>query len=330
MKAPIDDQALSADELQNQARVWLRLLTSSQVRECDAQGFQHWLNSSPAHKLAFAEVRRRWDVLEPASRAFLLTHPEAAHAHQRALRAPSYGRRAFLGAALSAAAVAGIAVAYPPARLWPAPAEWGADDRTATGEQRTLALSERVSVTLNTQTSIRRRLAGNETAGIDLLAGEAAVDLPAGGQPFQVAAGEGRSVAESGRFEVRYLDGKVCVSCIDGSLRVEHPAGSRLLRVRQQMVYDAGTISGVADIEPANVSAWRRGELVFSQARLADVIAEINRYRSGRVVLMNASVRNGAVSGRFLIASLDSALAQLQKIFDLNARSLPGGLVVLS
>lgn len=60
------------------------------------------------------------------------------------------------------------------------------------------------------------------------------------------------------------------------------------------------------------------------------MLSEINRYRPGRVVLMNQAVQNGPVSGRFLIASLDSALAQLQQMFDLHARRLPGGVLVLS
>lgn len=330
MKTPVDDHAGSADELRSQARVWLRLLTSTEVKAYDTEGFQRWLRSSPAHQAAFSEAKRRWDALEPASRAFLLKHPKAAEAHVLALRGTHHGRRAFLGAAVSAAAVAGVAIAYPPARLWPAPAEWGADDRTATGEQRTLALAGRAHVTLNTQTSIRRRAAGAGTTGIDLLVGEAAVDLPAGGPPFAVAAGAGRSLAQSGRFEVRYLDGKVCVSCLDGVVRVEHPAGVRALNACQQTVYDADALSSVASIEPAAVSAWRRGELVFNESRLIDVLAEINRYRSGRVVLMNAAVRNGPVSGRFHIASLDSVLAQLQQMFDLHARLLPGGLLILT
>lgn len=219
---------------------------------------------------------------------------------------------------------------YPPAGLWPSPGEWNADDRTATGEQRTLALAGWVSVTLNTQTRIRRQTTGDETTGIDLLAGEAAVDLPAGNRLFQVVAGAGRSLADSGRFEVRYLNGKVCVSCIEGAVRVEHPAGFRTLRARQQTVYDAAAVSGVASIEPANVSAWRNGELVFTRARLGDVLDEINRYRPGHVVLMNAAVRNKSVSGSFFIASLDGALEQLRHTFGLNARSLPGGIVVLS
>ncbi|MGT2429764.1 FecR family protein [Cupriavidus basilensis] len=330
MKTPVDERTAPADELQEQAWVWLRLLNSGDVKPWDAEGFQRWLRTSAAHKAAFNEARQRWTLLKPAAGELLRQNPGAAEFHVRTLSRPSPGRRAFLGAAVGAAAVAGAAVLHPPAGLWPSPGEWGADYRTATGEQRAVTLAGRVNVTLNTQTSVRRHSAGGMTTGIDLLAGEAAIDLPPGGRPFSVIAGAGRSVAEAGRFEVRHLADKVCVTCIEGAVRVEHPAGNRVLQARQQTVYDDVAAGGVARIEPASVSAWRNGELVFSQARLIDVLDEINRYRRGRVVLMNAAVRDKPVSGSFFIASLDVALAQLQHIFDLRVRLLPGGLVVLS
>jgi transmembrane sensor len=47
-------------------------------------------------------------------------------------------------------------------------------------------------------------------------------------------------------------------------------------------------------------------------------------------MLMNDAVRDNQVTGRFRIASLDAALSQLENTFDLNARSLPGGLLLLS
>ncbi|MCY1243608.1 fec operon regulator FecR [compost metagenome] len=137
-------------------------------------------------------------------------------------------------------------------------------------------------------------------------------------------------MAESGQFEVRHLEGKVCVTCVEGTVRVEHPAGVRQLQARQQTIYHATSVSGISRVEPQAVPAWRLGVLVFNQTRLTDAIEEINRYRPGRVMLVNDTVRNKPVSGRFAIASLDLALWQLQEAFDLHARSLPGGLLVLS
>jgi transmembrane sensor len=333
VKMPADDHALPTDALQEEARTWVRLLTTQEVKPWDARGFQRWLRTSPAHKDAFNEAKRVWQAMRPAAGDVLRNNPAIAALHQHIARGPDRGRRGFLGAAMggaAVAAVAGVAVLHPPFGLWPAPAQWQADYRTATGEQRTLALAGRVNVTLNTRTSARRRMNGAEAVGLDLIDGEAAIDLTGSGRAFGVVAGRGRSLAEAGRFDVKYLDGKVCVTCLEGAVRVEHGGAVRLLQARQQLVYDADSISSIASAEPEVSSAWRKGELVFRQTRLGDVIDEINRYRSGRVVLMNTAERDRAVSGRFAIASLDTALWQLQHTYKLDARALPGGLLILS
>jgi transmembrane sensor len=147
---------------------------------------------------------------------------------------------------------------------------------------------------------------------------------------FSVTAGVGRSVAEAGRFEVRYTDATACVTCVQGSLRVEHPLGVRMLAERQQISYRANALGAIAVVDPATVSAWRDGMLVFRQTPLAQVIDEINRYRPGRVVLLNKNVGGRRVSGRFPIDTLDTILLQIQHTYELNARTLPGGLLLLT
>lgn len=334
---PATAAIVSPAELEQQAWEWLRLLASGNADTEDAERFRRWVRSGPAHQAAYDKARRRWDLFRQPAGAVLKTDPAMAELHLPALRGRRFDRRVLLGAAVSAAGVAGVAVAYPPLGLWPAPSEWRADFRTARGEQRTLALADSVELTMNTQTSIRRTpdgkrgdVVGND-ARIELVTGEAAFDVQAGAhRPVEVTAGVGRSSATSGRFEVRYLDGKACVTCLAGTVQIDHPAGGRMLKARQQAIYDADAISSTAGIDPVTVSAWRRGVLVLDQTRLADAIAEINRYRSGRVVLMNTAMQDKPVSGRFALASLDVALWQIQHVFHLQARSLVGGVLVLS
>lgn len=332
------------DVLRQEARIWLARLSGGDVRQVDLHAFRRWQGTSAAHAEAFDDAKRQWHAMRPAIGEWLRADPEAAARHRRlASRPPAgsraargnglAGRRAFLGVGLSAAAVAGVAAVYPPLGLWPSVGTWSADYRTATGEQRDIALASaagRVDVMLNTQTSVRRHTRDGRTNGLDLLTGEVAVDLASAREPFGVSAGVGRSVARAGRFEVRYLDGRVCVSCLEGTVRVVHPAGERRLAAREQTVYRDDAIGGVTGVEPAAVSAWRRGELVFRQTPLAKVIDEINRYRPGRVVLLAESRRGEPVSGRFSIAILNEALLQIKRSFGLTSRALPGGVLILS
>ncbi len=139
---------------------------------------------APRTSAAFEEARRRWQLLKPALGELLREDPQTPAHHRQALRGampkPALGRRAFVGAAVGALAVAGIAVVRPPLGLWPAASTWTADFHTGTGEQQAIALAERIDVLLNTQTSVRRVEAGGRVVGMELLAGEAAIDLPRG------------------------------------------------------------------------------------------------------------------------------------------------------
>lgn len=319
------------ETLREDAQAWVRKLHSGAATQWDAQAFRRWRDASPLHQAAFVEARQQWRMLQPALNTLVRTDAEAARLHRETLRKPAASRRAFLGMAGAAAAagVAGVAV-YSPLGLWPAAHEWNADWRTAAGEQRAIALSDQVGVTLNTRTSIRRLTSDGETVGLDLLSGEAAIEMPGSTRSFSVVAGAGRSIAESARFEISHLEGRVCVTCLAGRVRIEHPAGDRLLLARQQAVYREHSISGIAAIDPEVASAWQHGELVFKQTPLSMVLDEINRYRPGRVVLMVDALRDKTVTATFKLDRLDLALLQMQRSFGLNARSLPAGVLVLS
>ncbi|MET3180704.1 DUF4880 domain-containing protein [Variovorax gossypii] len=326
-------------QVQREAQAWLRRLTSGEATQRDLEGFRRWQEASALHAQAFAEAKRLWKALDPAVGRMMEAQPALLADHREAMRgktqSPRLARRAFLGAAVSAAGVA--AAVYPPLALWPSVSEWSADFHTATGEQRSVVLAEGVGLVLNTQTSAQRQTRDGRTVGIDLISGEAAVDLsPAAGtsgvadQPFRVVAGAGRSDAQAGRFEVRHIDGSTCVTCVEGSVRVTHAKGARTLQAGQQVVYDAGSIGGATSVQGADMSAWRTGVLVFRQTPLAHVVAEINRYRPGRVVLLARALADRPVSGRFAIASLDTVLVQIQRSYDLEAHTLPGRVLVLS
>lgn len=313
------------ETLRRQAWAWLRLLNGGQARDCDADGFKRWLRASPAHQAAFQEARQQWKALGPAAGEWQCLHPGQTPLPMAAGRRPNR-RRAFLAAG-GAAALAGVAVAYPPAGLWPSPAQWGADLRTRTGEQHRMTVAQGL-VTLNTATSIRRHRHGVQ-AGIDLLDGETAIDLTQG-QRFTVVAGVGHAEASRAQFAVRYLDGQACVTCMQGDVQVVHLAGSRLLQAGQQVRYDQRRLGEIAGVRADAVSAWQHGELMFDGTPLEDVIDEINRYRPGRVVLMNSAARHQPVTGSFYLASLDQALSQLQHTFGLQAKSLAAGLFLLT
>jgi transmembrane sensor len=312
------------EELTSQALAWLTRVSLGNATEDDLASLRRWRDETPAHAVALARAGRLWRDLGP---------PVAALAQSGAGLAPPRrpARRAFLVGGMAAAAGAAAVVAmHPPLGLWPSIAELDADYRTATGEQRHLALSAGLSIEMNTRTSLALRPAAGGGGAVELIAGEAAVSVAeAGPQPFVVLAAGGRTTARRATVNLRREGAAVCVTCIDGEVTVEQ--GGRVLTVgpARQLSYGAKGLGEVAAADPTVVVAWRDGMLVFHDTALAQVIDEVNRYRPGRIVLVDQVLGRRLVSARFEIARLDRVIWQIQHVFNAPVKTLPGGLVLV-
>lgn len=329
MKTLTDPAKIAPEQLQREAQAWVRRLTSGSATQRDAQAFRRWRATSPLHAEAFAEAQRWWRSLDPALTRVVARNETLAARLGAHGRRPAMGRRTFLAGAAGLAAVAAGAAVLAPVDFRQRLDAWQADYRTAAGEQRQIALTDHVNVEMNTLTSIASREADGHVVGMELIAGEAAIDMSAAATPFTVSAGVGRSVAAGGHFQVRYTGASVCVTCVDGSLRVEHPLGVRTLAGREQIRYDRHTLGEVVRTDVNALSAWRNGVLVFRQTPLAQVIDEINRYRPGQVVLLDRHAGRREVNGRFAIGMLDTVLVEIQHTYGLQAHRLPGGVLLL-
>lgn len=317
----------ASDVIERQARAWMRRVASGEMTHSDGIALRQWCQTDPAHAAAFGVLRRRWALVQAAGDLSAARQPVASPA--RRLVPP---RRAFLGGAAGfAAAAVGVAVVHPPWGLWPSADELRADYRTGTGERRQLVLGDDVNVELNTRTSIATHAAeGGRDAGFELIAGEAAVDLAHVRRRFTVDIGRSRVTAREARFEVRRGAADICVSCVTGQVDIAHAAGKLTLQALQQVRFDDAAIGRVTAVDLARLSAWREGFLRFVDTPLGEVVEEINRYRPGRLVLLDSKLAARRVTGRFQVAALDRAIAQIQHSLGLAVRSLPGGVLLLS
>ncbi|MDM0005660.1 FecR domain-containing protein [Variovorax sp. J22G73] len=327
--------------LQREAQAWVVRLGSHQATEDDARAFKRWCAQSRLHAQAFTRAREVWQAMAPA--ALRVQQQEERVARQRLpvpARVPSRvaGRRALLGGA-AAAAVAYLAVS-PPLGLWTSVAEWGADYHTATGEQREVALGDGAVLQMNTQTRINMQRTGNAAragsggAGkgdaFELLAGEAEVLADAAGAAqVQVSAAGGTVSALRARFNIRNLDGEVCVTCLAGRVEVARGAQRTQLDAGSQLRYGAAGLGPVAAVDTGIVSAWRRRQLVFNQVPLAEVVAEVNRYRHGRLVITSEALGRSKVQASFSIDRLDDVAFLVRDVYGAELTELPGGIVLL-
>jgi ferric-dicitrate binding protein FerR (iron transport regulator) len=239
-------------------------------------------------------------------------------------------RRAFLGGAVAASA--GFVFARSPFGLWPGWSDWGADYRTGTGEQRQVEVAAGVIVQMNTQTAIKLRSMREGSVGMELVSGEAQVltgkDLR---QPFTVLAGGGRVVAEaSSQCNIRCTGPEAQLICINGRTELRYGGQRALVRPDQSVSYGKERIGQVAAVDSEIAIAWRRRVLIFDNQPLSEVVAEINRYRPGKIILMDEALAARKVQARFTLVQLADVAALIRDAYGAKVTSLPGGVVLLS
>ena len=155
---------------------------------------------------------------------------------------------------------------------------------------------------MNTQTSLiveRSRSGGSQ---LKLISGEATVSIVSGApEAVVVSAGDGWVRASDAKFNMRRAGDLVCVTCLEGSICVAQGRVTATLRSRQQVVYDGRGVGRITPVDPSVVTAWQQGLLIFHAVPLRSVIAEVNRYRPGRIVLLNAALGRRLFSADFHI-----------------------------
>jgi transmembrane sensor len=278
------------------------------VREAEAMG--RWLDADRRHAEAFLLADAAW-----RSAYKLRATPEIAEMRREARRHGfvAWGLRAGLATAAVVLIVfiaglpeltSGFRLA-PPSQLY----------RTEVGQRASVTLSDGTLVTLNTNTLIR----AHETfrrRNVDLIRGEAYFQVaknPA--RPFVVTS-EGKTVTALGtKFAVRADPASLTVTLLQGKVRVatrsRWPMDPRLSTDLEPGVRLVAEDGRPWIIVPANMStaiSWTRGKLVFMEARLSDIVAELNRYSSKRIVLTDPVVANERLSGSFTAGDTDGAV----------------------
>ena len=322
-----EDKTNELDPLTREALAWLLRLKSGGVTQADADALQRWRGQSPAHAEAWRQALRLNSLLRDAGGA-MADVPVSTVVPFKPARRPWTSRRLVLGGALAAGA-GGLMLARPPLALWPSLVEMTADYRTGPGEQKRVELAEGIALELNTRTSIAVR-STREMPRIELIGGEAEiVARRAVSSPLVVLAADGTIRASRANFNVRHDGTSVCVSCLDGAVEVEQSPDTARLQAGRQLTYTAQALGEMVAMDASEVSAWRSGLLIFHDKPLSDVIAEVNRYRAGRILLAGDQIGRRPVNGVFHIDRLDGVIAQLEKL-GARATRLPGDIVILN
>jgi transmembrane sensor len=314
---------VSDNDLIERAARWLDETSESGSEDRQA-ALARWLEESEAHRQAYEQVKKTWALARQSahdSQMLALRHETALRITRRSARTTA--RRGWLAAGL-ACLVIGAAVVLglsPPlaSQTNALLASFGiARDgtyMTGVGERLVINLKDGSQVTLNTDSSVEVEFSATER-GLRLLRGQALFEVakdPA--RPFVVTANDRRLVAVGTAFDVRLDGARMQVTMVEGTVRVERVASNRTnnsaptaaitpvriatITAGEQLTVDDLQLDRIRTADPERTTSWQHGQLLFDNTRLADAIAEMNRYSDRRLELGDASLADLRISGAF-------------------------------
>jgi transmembrane sensor len=317
------------DLARRQAADWLARLLAADANERDRDAFERWCAESDANADAYAAVAAAHDHAR-----LLADDPLIADAARKARIAYS-GRGSAGGVpryiALAAAALVVVAIGAGAWRLHRDAARTEAF-ATAIGELRHVTLADGTRLVLDTSTRLDARF-GRDARELVLHEGRIDVDVARDTRPFSVASGRGVVRDIGTHFEIERHGEDVAVKlmagAVDVSLRGE--AGATTLAPGQEARF--GREGGVVVAEAADAAdgpRWTDGTLVFRERRLADLLAEVNRYSTVRLRLADPSLGDLRVSGVFHVGDEASLLEALRVGWSISAKQASPSEIELS
>ncbi|MDD1619984.1 MAG: FecR family protein [Methylococcaceae bacterium] len=302
------------------ARDWWTRLDSDTASARDRAEFDRWLAADPLHKQAHDQLCSLWGELDAIK---IRVAKPAAIAPKNALWRWQW--------AVPTLAMGCLA-------LWlfsPLSVLLRADFHTGFGETRDIRLSDGSTAHLNSDTALAVRIDDGQRQ-LTLLKGEAWFEVsPDKARPFQVHAEHGNITALGTAFNVRLRDSRTEVSVTQHSLAVDveqahGPALHAVVDEGQQVVYGSQTgLSAPQNIDTQAVTAWQRGQLVFENRPLGEVVAELNRYHRGYLLINDAEITERRVNGVFRTDQPLAVLDALEISLKLHSTRVGDYLVLL-
>lgn len=337
-------------EIKAAANAWWVRLDSEDITAREQAEFDRWLNTNPQHRQAFDEVCALWDELDAVKQSFNSTQP---------------GSNLQLGKPFSNFTLTGGLTKIKrrkhnhlpnqvnafSSKLWPAPvliacclALWlfsplpmllRADYHTGFGERRDIPLSDGSIAHLNGNSALTVTI-DDKRRQLTLLQGEAWFEVsPDKTRPFRVHAEHGTVTALGTAFNIRLRDSHAEVSVTQHTVAIDvEQSGDRtqhaVLNEGEQLVYDhhAG-LGNIKAIDSQTVTAWQRGKLVFENQPLGEVVAELNRYHRGYLLISDDNIAQRRVNGVFRSDQPLVVLSALENSLQLHSTRLNDYLILL-
>lgn len=290
-----------------EAARWYAQLSSQAASIEEQARWQDWYDTSPLHREAWQRMQAVSDSLAGLpGRLASSTLLGAGQGRRQVL----YGLALLLGGGV----LGGLG--------WRSDARqaWVADYRTGVGEQRRVQLADGSQVLMDTDSAVDLFFDGQQRRLV-LRRGQVLVSTARDGaaRPFMVDTRDGRVLALGTRFLVSVEDQGSEVAVLEEAVEAS-AGGMRGVRLEagQRAAFGAQGV-GPLRTNDAAVAAWAQGSLVAIDTPLAELLAQLARYRPG-LLHCDPAVACMKISGAFPITDTDLALTALESAFPLKVQ----------
>jgi transmembrane sensor len=314
------------------AALWVLRQHEESWTAADAQSLEAWLEESVLHRVAFIRLATVWrevprlKVLGAGLPRGVVPPPgtfRPAVSRQTAEPGTRGGfswlggwqRRTALAASLLLALLGGSYLLLTEVRA-------ANDYSTPVGGFATVPLADGSTLSLNTETHIRVSLSKRERR-VDLESGEAyfvvAQDTT---RPFVIHVGTKQLKALGTEFSVRRAADDLQVYVTSGTVRLTTSSAASAAGVvslgagmMAKTEKAAIRVSRETPAELEDALSWRTGFVTFHNTELLEAVAEFNRYRLRKILIVDPSIAALRIDGKFRSSNADAFLWLLQKGF---------------
>ncbi|CAI0843676.1 fec operon regulator FecR [Serratia liquefaciens] len=292
------------------AAQWFALLCDENVTEHQRQQWQAWHQQNEDHRWAWQRVEALQSQLQGVPGKF------SYRTLDQAGRQSTLDRRTLLKSLLLLLGVGGSWLGFQS----PLGRELRADYRTATGEIKPIVLSDGSQLVLNTASAVDVRYSAEKRL-ILLHSGEISLITGRDDRPFWVESRQGAMRALGTHFLVRENDDQTQLTVLEHAVEAQlaqFPQEKRRVNAGEQISFSA--VAFGQQQAAGNGDSWTRGVLSVSQWRLDQVLAELARYRHGRLDC-DPAIAGLRVSGSFPLREPDRALLLLSQTLPIRLQS---------
>jgi transmembrane sensor len=294
------------------------------MSEADRARLDAWLQADPQHRHAYDSLQRVWNDIGQLRHLAELEPVPARPKRPVTQRALPWA---------AAAAIVGLAIFIVQSRYETSPepalataVEFSQDYATQLGEVRAIPLPDGSSLTLGAYSHATIRISANERR-VTLDRGEAYFDVAKdAARPFFVDAQSAAVRVVGTRFDVRLGSSHVRISVDEGAVAVNDRSAA--VNGGQRIdVLPNGTLTEPARIDEGEVAAWREGRLVYESVPLAEVVADLSRYRAA-VTLKSAAAGELRVTAGLRVEQIDQFVDRLPDILPVRVTRTADTIVI--